>query len=443
MIQKTRALQKPKGMSGTAVIGLLLGIVWAIHAAGMNFPGFTRLGILLVLAFSLIMWRMRTHAVRIRFPQSFGLNLALGCWFAAATFSAILNWRTDQVIITYCIVFASGFAVYVALSGLKLESGDIDLAIAGLAIGSLFPLVNGLLAFVAEWGVPDLPTALSAYRELLRMSRYEAVTFGNRGNTAAFLVILAPVLLTVLFDRRKRMGLRVLCGITMVPVVLNLAILQVRAAFIVLAIALAFVWILKLGFKWLPVFAIVSVASFLLVTDFAPEIASILSDQMMPVITVDAEADVSVQERVNAIREGAKIAQDNWLLGIGPGAASSVHSHDSAHQFQVQQAMETGILGLFASTLFSLATLASLLRTFWGKRDETNGLRFLLLIGPACYVLYAILANATLGFGSVNTWTIVVMSMLALVPKAEAQRRVMPARRAAVVNVHLKPELCQ
>jgi hypothetical protein len=430
-------------MSGTAVIGLLLGIVWAIHAAGMNFPGFVRLGILLVFSFSLIMWRLRSDSAPIRFPQSAGLNLALGCWFVAATLSAILNWRTDQVLVTYCIVFASGFAAYVALSGLKLQSGDIDLAIAGLAIGSLFPLVNGLLAFVAEWGVPDLPTALSAYRELMRMSRYEAVTFGNRGNTAAFLVILAPVLLTILFDRRKRASLRALCGITMVPVVLNLAILQVRAAFIVLTIALAFIWILKLGFKWLPVFAVASAMAFLLVADFAPEIASILSDQMMPVITVDAEADVSVQERMSAIREGAKIAQDNWLLGIGPGAALTVHSHDSAHQFQVQQAMETGVLGLFASTLFSIVTLMSLLRTFRARRDEENNLRFLLLVGPACYVLYAILANATLGFGSVNTWTIVVVSMLALVPKGDRHRRVVPVRRAPIVNVHFKPELCQ
>jgi O-antigen ligase len=261
-------------------------------------------------------------------------------------------------------------------------------------------------------------------------------------------MIVAPVLLTVLFDRRKRKGLRALCAITMVPLVLNLVILQVRAAFIVLVIALMLVWILKLGFKWLPVFAIVFATSLLLVTTFSPEVASIFSDQMMPVITVDSDADVSVRERVDAIREGWAIAQSNWLLGIGPGAAVSVHSHDSAHQFQVQQAMETGMLGLFASTLFSIVTLTLLLRTFWRRRDERNSLRFLLLIGPACYVFYAILANATLGFGSVNSWTVVIMSMLALVPKADRQPRFAPAGRTAIgsvqlKNVQLKPELCQ
>src|SRR5206468_6282777 len=97
--------------------------------------------------------------------------------------------------------------------------------------------------------------------------------------------------------------------------------------------------------------------------------------------------------------------------------------HVSAHQMQINQAMETGILGLVGSTLFALAVWISLARTLArGSGDEVNDVRFLLLIGPSAYVTYAVWVNAALANGSVNTWPILVASMLAVMPPFEPAR---------------------
>jgi uncharacterized protein with PQ loop repeat len=273
------------------------------------------------------------------------------------------------------------------------------------------------------------------------MSRYEQVTFGNRGNTAAFIVMVAPVLLTVLIDRRRPRWLRTLSAITLTAILLNMIILQVRAAFIALTIAVAVVWVFKFGFRHLPVFALCFAAFLALTFRFSPDLTVMVNDHLLPAVTLDTEGDASVGERVAAIREGWRLAQENWLLGIGPGAGLALHSHDSAHQFHVQQAMELGMLGLFASTLFTAAILASLIQTLRRRREETSRMRFLLLIGPCAYLVYAILANATLGYGTVNTWIVLMTSMLALMPARKPRVRV-AVRSAVIVPVHLNPELC-
>jgi O-antigen ligase len=93
----------------------------------------------------------------------------------------------------------------------------------------------------------------------------------------------------------------------------------------------------------------------------------------------------------------------------------------SAHQFQIQEAMETGMLGLIGTLLLSIGIFLSLCRSLVrGARDELNDTRFMLLIGPASFVMYAIIANAALTNGSLNTWVVLAASMLALAPRFEA-----------------------
>jgi hypothetical protein len=335
----------------------------------------------------------------------------------------ILNRHTPEVGITYVTVFVCGCAVFVALSGLTATTRSLDLAFVGLAIGSLVPMVIGLTTFVRDWGVPDVLTTVSAYRDVLRMASYESATFGNRGNTAAFLVILAPVLVSLLLDGRKRLALRALCAVTLLPLILNLIILQVRAAFVSLLVMLVLIWTFRFGVRRLPLLLIAVLVGWVALIRAEPDLEWMVSNQFLPVLTMDVDADTSVEGRVSAIGEGWHIALQNWAVGIGPGGALSRHSRDSAHQFQVQQAMETGILGLIGSTLFSLSVCFSLSRTMALRRDETNDMRFVLLVGPASYVLYAILANATLGFGGLNIWTVLIASMLALAPPFEPRAR--------------------
>lgn len=391
----------------------------------MHLPGPSYLlvaGVVLVAGAGFV-WRFLTGRLAFALSNERGIPIALGCWFVGATLSVILNWHTPQVLVTYCSVFVVGALVFGALYRVSLSPASLDVAIAGLALGAMVPLVAGLLAFAAEWGMPDLPTALSAYRDVLRMALYEAATFGNRGNTAAFLVLLTPVITLTVIDARKRLVLRLVCALTLALVVANLAILQVRAAFVALALALVCVWMFRLGVRRLPLLVASVAIAWASITAVDPDFGWRLRGEMVPVLIVDTESDASVEQRVQAIQEGWRIFERNWLLGIGPGASSSRHQQDSAHQFQVQQAMETGVLGLVGSTLFSLYVLIGLARSLVRRRAEIDDLRFALLIGPAAYIAYAVLANATLGFGTVNVWTVLTASMVALTPPFRDQVR--------------------
>jgi hypothetical protein len=93
--------------------------------------------------------------------------------------------------------------------------------------------------------------------------------------------------------------------------------------------------------------------------------------------------------------------------------------------------METGILGFIGTTVFAIGVLIALGRTLArGRGDQTNDTRFMLLIGPAAYVVYALMANAALNNASLNTWTVLVASMLALAPPFETHARVARFRPA-------------
>ena len=407
----TRAASAPAG------IGLMVGGLWGLHAGVVQIPrqGYFLVPLAAAVVCAFIVWRMVAHVGRFEFARKGVVPVGLACWFVAATLSTMLNWQTDQVVLTYCVVFVTGALLFVGLSGITLTPRDLDTAAVALAIGALFPLVSGVLAFFGEWGT-DVSTMVTAYRNVLRMSSYEAATFGNRGNTAAFLLLVAPMLLSLALDRAKRPALRAFCSAVLSLIVLNLFILQVRAAFVSMLVILLCVWIFKCGVRRLPLLITAGALGWILLFNVAPDAGLTMGDQLLAAVTVDTEGDTSIQQRAEAINEGMDIAQRNWLLGIGPGGALTLHSHDSAHQFQVQQAMETGILGLIGSTLFSIGICVSLIRTMQRRRDEVNDVRFALLAGPAAYLLYSVMANATLGFGSLNPWATLLASMVALAP---------------------------
>jgi O-antigen ligase len=91
--------------------------------------------------------------------------------------------------------------------------------------------------------------------------------------------------------------------------------------------------------------------------------------------------------------------------------------------------METGVLGLVGCSVFAVGIFISLIRTMArGRDDDANDMRFLLLIGPATYVAYSVSANAALTNSSVNTWAVLVASMLALTPRFQPRRvrRIVP-----------------
>ena len=402
------------------MVSVLLACLWGLHAAAPNVPGRLdiRLPLLMVLVVGLFMIRARSRR-QVPFSKN-GLVGGLCCWLIGATLSAVLNWRLRYVLSMYLLVFVCGAFVYAALSGLVLSPRNLDFSIVGLVIGSLFPLLIGLQAFGTEFGPTDATSFVGAYSNRLRMVSYEIATFGNRGNTAAFLLIIAPIFLAVLLDAKRHWSLRALCGLSMVPVLLNFLIIQVRAGFIMLLASVIVVLWFRYGTRRLPLFAAVLVSAWLLAFSIEPDAGWMIRDRIVAAITLDTEGDTSVQGRAEALQEAIGITGRHWLLGVGPGGGPSVHSRDTAHQFQIHQAMETGIFGLVGSAMFTLGVWICLVRTMArGPRDDTNNMRFVLLVGPAVYVTYSVIVNAALNASNVNTWAILVASMLALMPPFE------------------------
>ncbi len=417
-------------VSSSLIVSVLVACLWGLHAAAPSLPGrlYVRLPLMLVIGMALLLRRAKTTAVRVPFAKN-GLVVGLCCWLIAATLSTVLNWETESVLATYFVVFVCGAFIYATMSHIDLSRAEVDIAIVGLLIGSLFPLIKGLQIFGTEFGPTDATMLVAAYTNRIRMGGYEIATFGNRGNTAAFLLILAPILLAVMLDAKRHWMFRAVCASSMVPVVLNFLIIQVRAGFLTLIASAIVVFWFKRGARQLPLFIVGLVVVWLFLFNVAPDAGWMIRDRIVAAVTLDTDGDTSVQGRAEALQEGMRLAKRYWLLGVGPGVGPTVHSRDSAHQFQINQAMETGILGFYGTTLLAVSLFICLIRTMArGRDDETNDVRFMLLIGPASYLAYSVTVNAALNNSSVNTWTVLVVSMLALMPRFEPRRRRAVAR---------------
>ena len=167
--------------------GVLLAILWGFHAAAYGYPGrayFYIAGLndigkpvgasvlfLPAFACALLFVVLRSKLNRTtRTRGTHGVSAALACWFLGGTVGTVANWKVDQVLLTYCSVFLAGAVVYAAIARVRLTAIQVEIGILGLVVGSLFPLIGGLHAFVQEWGVPGITTALNAYLDLARCS---------------------------------------------------------------------------------------------------------------------------------------------------------------------------------------------------------------------------------------------------------------------------------
>jgi hypothetical protein len=184
---------------------------------------------------------------------------------------------------------------------------------------------------------------------------------------------------------------------------------------VIFTLAVVAVWRFRIRRKaaYLLAFAAGAVALLIMPALF-PDETQFLRGRFIPALTWNAE-DGSVFERQLAMAEGIDMAWESWPIGIGPGASATRHSFTSAHQFSIQQAMETGMLGLLGSTLWA----AGVLWFFWRAIDATDPARewrFGLAVGPAAFTAYALLANAPLALGYINTWAVLVLLLIAIAP---------------------------
>jgi hypothetical protein len=387
------------------------------------------LGPVPLIALFLLLRRLKpgeTTAPQRWFPFTLPLLLCV----AAATASSLVNYWTENVVETYIGGYFSAGLLFLAVLRYDWTRKDLDVLFFTLSLGSLIPMLSGLATYIAEWGIPDAETIVNARvtMSLFYLDGYYDATFGNIQNTANFIVLVSPPLLALCLDHTRHPLLRGWFAIPLIFLVLNLLFIQARTGMTIFSLvalmlgAPAYVRFLcrkpLLGI----ILTVVLVAILVRLCNVVSE-AFKLNERgdavavlyFTQALTLDSDNDASVGDRFDAMAEGWRLFMDNWPFGIGPNARTSRHSHASAHQFNIEQGMELGVVGFLGSSLIMLAVFICFIRATVARINGTPcSDYFILLLGPAAYMVYAVLASVALNVAYVNVWICVFAVFLAL-----------------------------
>lgn len=327
------------------------------------------------------------------------------------------------------------FAVYLGLRRLRLSERQWTWAFVAIAAGLILPLVSGTLAFRATFGSLSLDTIMKAYLDPIAWEDYGGATFGNRGNLAYLLVIVFPGLVWLAFSRRSPLWARGILATAAGLTALNLMITQSRTAILIAATSLPVMGMFRFRkqWKWVAGGLAASLLIAWMVIDL-PDNAKNLVERTILAGSWNRDMDDSALERTIAMGKAWTLFKQNPLLGIGPGRALEENPFTSAHEFILNQASELGILGMVGSALWCLgilwqfgAAFASGLRRSHGERE------FVLLLGPTCYVLAAIMANVPVTLTHNNSWMLITMGLAGLAASGSslevpAENRIRPEK---------------
>jgi hypothetical protein len=391
--------------------------------------GYTTVGSDLVMLFSpavlvpLLLLAMAPRGAGLRSVRLWsGTGVALGLWFLAGTNSTVFNYATEDVVTNYLAAYVPAMLIYFAVTRYTWGPAAVDTLILSLSGGCLVPMLMGLWAYYQEWGIPDFSTVVLAPLHLERWSGYVLVTFGNIHNTADLVVLAGLPLLCLALRRRRGRAFRGWMLFVFLTMVVNLILTGVRTGTLIVALGsglIAYVFLVKGKRKILPfaVLAAGAACAFLLLSWQSGESDELqyLQKRFGSALTVDTESDASVAGRYDAMVEGWDIFTKNWAAGLGPGARVFFHSQGDSHQFNITQGMELGVLGFVASVLLAAAVFwkfAAVLPRAGFDEEVTD--RFVLIVGPAAYLLYGVLANVVLNITHCNVWICLLSAFLAL-----------------------------
>lgn len=390
----------------------------------------------ILLATLLIVERLCTkNSYKISMTQfNTSLLYILFLWFLAATFSLDINWSIDVANINYVAVYYTSLLVYIAFLNLNLTEEEYIGIFIALALGSLFPLISGVIEYYQYCGIPDSKTFIYTHCDLKKMRHYSQATFGNTGNTAAFLMLIIPPFFALLVHEKLKKQLRWLFGIILFLAVINLIIIYSRSAFITLFIASLFITY-KRSFRFCIMYALILLLFFISIRIIFPDLFSTSANYLNNAILLNSH-DNSVAVRGSAMKIGWQIFLDHFFAGTGPGANIYYNPYTSAHQFNIEQASELGILGFIASILLCLATFIKFIKIIWDKNLKLCYRTLIFIVGPTSYLFYGTLANMPLNIGVVNSWISLMVALLALVENKSTEYLLPPNNHSNYENPH-------
>ena len=326
--------------------------------------------------------------------------------------SLLANGGPSDNWVTWLSSYVTPIVMYVGVRQYCDDLRFVRQLIAVVLLASMLPLTFGLLQYYREWGIPTGVELLLSRYYIDRMQTYMAATFGNTGNTAAYMALVLPVAMSACLTRFSGRALRWLAFVVALVALLNAVIVQSRTLLWILLLGVpGILWFYRV--RLVGITLIAALAAGLFVLPFLEALDELFA--MSTSVFGGTEADNSVSERVEAMHYALRTLADFPALGVGPGNTLIVNPHTSAHQFWLQQGSELGLVGLVASVAM---TAAILLRAFmiWWRRSgsETNDLAFMCFSGAALYMLYGVIANTTLALTFVNAWIGLLAVLVAL-----------------------------
>jgi len=359
---------------------------------------------------------------RIRVARSdLVLFAALSALALVACFSVIAAPAPLDTIVPFLGVYVAPLLLFVAFQHIEVDERRLVLAWNVLTLGALCPLVAGAIAYYNEWGIPTGLELLYSRYDVTRMQGYMAATFGNTGNTAAFLALLFPPWLVLAIRARALGASRAFYVVAIVVALLHIAIVQSRTLFVTLLVILPVTLLaLRVRLRALMIPAFLGLG-FLVVQlyDVRDQLASLTVGALE-----GSNEDRSVPERFEAMQIGVRLMRDNLLFGIGPGNSASVHPFTSSHQYWVNQGAELGVGGLLAAVALSVVVFWKFLRSCTRVLDgPTGSWRYVNLVGPAAFMLYGCIANMPWSANVVDTWAGLFGVMLGLAAASWAPRQ--------------------
>ena len=338
-------------------------------------------------------------------------TLGAWIWFIATAGSMVAHLGVEGVIVSFVTGMLSALLVMYSSRQLPATLRSYELVAVSMLGGSLFPLVFGLRAYYAVWGIPSLSTLMFSRYNLTRIQPYELATFGNTANMGCFCALMSAICIVILLGRICHWTTRLLSAVVLVLIVCNLLIVESRTSWAILgATWLAAVLFRKSGKRGILMSAIAVFA----ITFVPSSVLNPFAHNMERGITYD-ESDHSAYQRLDSMRVGWENFLDHPVVGVGPGLTQGHNEYGEAHELVLYAAEETGILGMIAVLLLTVVCTWRVVRMILVTRqDEASILAFAFALGPAMYFIRGLVSEVSSHMLFVNTWICLVFGMMSL-----------------------------
>ncbi len=349
-------------------------------------------------------------------PLRYLIEFSFVCWFVGATLSSINQWNINRTAVNYVSTFITLPILYHAARDMALSRKDLNVLFTALCLGTLPVLTISLYYYYKAFSVPSLLVLLLSRYDIPKMTGYREWTFGNTGNTAAFLMLTMFPVMMMFRSKENPKHLHRLYGFTFFLMCVHFVIIQSRVTFIIaLALLPVLIFLFSATTKQFltRITGLIVFFTVLIGILFATGSTGLITllDRFQNAASANQEEDDSVRERVHSMVQGRRVFETHWEMGIGIGNTRDYILETAVHQFNLNQGTELGILGFIASILLCIGTAArTAIFIFEAKRKAWGWERLAFALGPFCYLVYGAIGNMPLNIGVINTW----MSLLIL-----------------------------